>query len=261
MLKIVGIPEYYLGGNVEFLGEAWKNQGLGLAVSAKTYIQNVIPKFEGLFGKEFKPIKTPMSKGYHPEVDDSPLCTKDDSAEYISIIGCCIRIIVLGRFDIAYATSAMSRFNMLPREGHLKAVKRILSYLKTFPKERVIIDTSYPDHFMYPVEDHSNWMEFYPDASEEIPKDFPPKKRPRVRMTVYVDGDHTHDLVTRRSITGILVMLNNMPIRWISKRQKTVETSSYGSELVASRVATQLILEVRYMLRSLGVALDGPALM
>jgi hypothetical protein len=57
MLKSVGIPEYYLGGNVEFLGEAWKNQGLGLglSLSAKTYIQNVIPKFECLFGKEFKP--------------------------------------------------------------------------------------------------------------------------------------------------------------------------------------------------------------
>jgi hypothetical protein len=52
-----------------------------------------------------------------------------------------------------------------------------------------------------------------------------------------------------------------MPIRWISKRQKTVEISAYGSELVASRVATELILEVRCMLRSLGVALDGPALM
>jgi hypothetical protein len=51
MLKSVGIPEYYLGaGNVEFLGEAWKNQGLGLAISAKTYIQNVIPKFEDVFG-------------------------------------------------------------------------------------------------------------------------------------------------------------------------------------------------------------------
>jgi hypothetical protein len=25
MLKSVGIPECYLGGNVEFLGEAWKN--------------------------------------------------------------------------------------------------------------------------------------------------------------------------------------------------------------------------------------------
>jgi hypothetical protein len=38
MLKSVGIPEYYLGANVEFLGEAWKNQGLGLALSAKTYM-------------------------------------------------------------------------------------------------------------------------------------------------------------------------------------------------------------------------------
>jgi hypothetical protein len=149
-----------------------------------------------------------MSEGYHPEVDDSPLCTKDDSAKYRSIIGCCICIwiIVLVIFGIAYATSAMSRFNRLAREGHLKAVKRILSYLKTFPKGRVIIDTSYPDHSVHPVEDQSNWMEFYPDASEEIPNDLPPEKGPRVRMTVYVDADHAHDLVTRRSITGILIL-------------------------------------------------------
>jgi hypothetical protein len=150
---------------------------------------------------------------------------------------------------------------MLPREGRLKSVKRILSYLKTFPKGRVIIDTSYPEHSVYPVEDHSNWMEFFPDTNEEIPKDLPPEKGPMVRMTVYVDADHAHNLITRRSITGILVMLNNTPIRLISKRQKTVETSTYGSELVVSRIATELILEVRYMLRSLGVALDGPALM
>jgi hypothetical protein len=95
---------------------------------------------------------------------------------------------------------------LLPREGHLKAVKKILSYLKTFRKGRVIIDTSYPDHSVYPVEDHSNWMQFYPDG-EDIPKDLPPEKGPRVRMTVYIDADHAFDLVTRRSITGILVML------------------------------------------------------
>jgi hypothetical protein len=197
MLQSVGIPEYYLDGNLEFLGEAWKNQGLGLAISAKTYIQNVIPKFEGLFDKEFKDIKTSMSEGYHPETDDSPLCSEDDSDKGRSIIGCCIWIIIIGRFDIAYATSAMTRFNMLPREGHLKAVRRFLSYsrfnmhprkgqlksvkrilsnLKTFPNGRVIVETSYPDHSMYPVEDYSNWMEFYSDAGEEIPKDLPPEK-------------------------------------------------------------------------------------
>jgi hypothetical protein len=203
MLKSVGIPEYYLVGNVKFHREAWKNQGLrlGLALSAKTYIQNIIPKFQGLFGKEFKSIKIPMSEGYHPEIDDTPLFTKYDSAKYRSIVGCCIWIVVLGIFDIAYATSDMSRLNILPREGHLKEVKRILSYIKTFSKGRVIIDTSYPVHYMYPVENHSNWMEFYPYPAEEIPKDLPPEKGPRVRMTVYVDADHTHDLFTRRSIT------------------------------------------------------------
>jgi hypothetical protein len=59
MLKSVGIPEYYLGGNVEFLGEAWKNQGLGLAISAKTYIQNVIPKFEVFLANSLIPSRHP----------------------------------------------------------------------------------------------------------------------------------------------------------------------------------------------------------
>jgi hypothetical protein len=67
-------------------------------------------------------------------------------------------------------------------------------------------------------------MEFYPNTSEDISKDLPPEKGPRVRMTVYVDADHTHDLVTRRSIIGFLVMINNTANGWISKRQKTMET-------------------------------------
>jgi hypothetical protein len=103
-----------------------ENQGLGVVISVITYIQNILPRFEGLFGKELKPIKTPMSEGYHPEIDDTRLCTDADSAKYRSIIGCCIWIIVLGRFDIIYATSAMSRFNMALREGHLKAVRDII---------------------------------------------------------------------------------------------------------------------------------------
>jgi hypothetical protein len=176
MLNSVGITEYYLGGNVEFPGEAWKNQGLGLALLENTCIQNVIPKLEGLFGKEFKAIKTPMSEGYHSEVDDSRLYTDNNCDKYRSVIGCCIWIIILVRFDIAYNTSTMKRFNMLPREGHLKAVKRILFYVKTFPKGRVIVDTSYPDHSMYPVEDHLNWMEFYPYDGEEFPNNIPPEK-------------------------------------------------------------------------------------
>jgi hypothetical protein len=70
-------------------GIPWRSMeesGLGLAISEKTYIQNVIPKFEGHFGKEFKSIKTHMSEGYYPEIYDSPLCIEDDSAKYRSIV-------------------------------------------------------------------------------------------------------------------------------------------------------------------------------
>jgi hypothetical protein len=60
-----------------------------------------------------------------------------DSAKYRSMIGCCVWIIVLGRFDIDYDTSTMNRFNMLPIGGDLRAFKRILSFLKISPNRRL----------------------------------------------------------------------------------------------------------------------------
>jgi hypothetical protein len=50
-------------------------------------------------------------------------------------------------------------------------VKNILAYLKTFPNGRLLINTTYPDHSIYPVEDHPNWKDFYPNAEEEISTD------------------------------------------------------------------------------------------
>ena len=50
--------------------------------------------------------------------------------------------------------------------------------------------------------------------------------------------------------------MNNTPIVWISKRQKTVETSTYGSELIAARMAVDLLVEWRYKARVLGLELE-----
>jgi hypothetical protein len=75
---------------------------------------------------------------------------------------------------------------------------------------------------------------------------------------MYVDADHAHDQVTRRSVTGILTLVNDMPIRWYSKRQQTVESSSYGSKLVAARLATEQVIDIRYKLRMLGVPITSP---
>ena len=50
-----------------------------------------------------------------------------------------------------------------------------------------------------------------------------------------------------------------MPIKVVSKRQKTVEVSTYGSELIAARIATELVLEFWYALRM--VPVDSTSLM
>ena len=201
-----------------------------------------------------------MPQDYHPETDDSPLLNDDDAAKFRSIIGSLNWLITLGRFDVHYATNALSRFGMAPREGHMKAAIKVLSYLKTFPKGRILFDTSYPQHHSIDIDD-ADWIEWYPDAEEELPPDMPEPKGKSVRITVYLDADHAHDVVTRRSVTGILILLNNTPILWICKRQKTVETSTYGSELVAARIATELVIALRYQLRMMGVPIDGPAMM
>jgi len=60
-------------------------------------------------------------------------------------------------------------------------------------------------------------------------------------MNVFVDANHAGNLVTRRSHTGILIYCNQAPIMWYSKAQKTVETSTFGSEFVALRIAVELV--------------------
>ena len=53
-IKGVGISEYYLGGNIQQLGEEWLKEGIQTGLSAWNYIEQVIPKFEGILGSKIK---------------------------------------------------------------------------------------------------------------------------------------------------------------------------------------------------------------
>ena len=68
-----------------------------------------------------------------------------------------------------------------------------------------------------------------------------------------MDANLNHCLATGRSVTGCLHFLNHAPIDSYSKRQVTVETTTYGSEFVASKTATEQIFDLRHTLRYLGV--------
>jgi hypothetical protein len=105
------------------------------------------------------------------------------------------------------------------------------------------------------------WTAFYPDAKEALPDDMPEPRGKPMQMIVFADADHAGDRVTRRSRTGILLYLNRAPILWYTKKQNSVETSTFGSEFMAAKAAVELIkgMCMRYKLRMLGIPLDEPA--
>ena len=270
VMKGVGKPQYYLGGDVVELGEGWIKEGIHTAFSAETYIKNCLPKLAVMCGKTaldgetaaFSTKKTPFSDKYHPELDETALLPPAEISKFKSLIGSGNWLITLGRFDIQFAISTMSQYAMAPRQGHMLELQRVFGYLTKYPQAKIPIDIADP-----PIRKKAifttgqQWIEFYPDASEDIPPDMLEPKGMEARLTVYVDADHARNKVTCRSVTGIIMLLNNTPLVWISKRQKTVETSTYGSELVAARLAIDLIIEMRYKLRMLGVQLEEQTMM
>ena len=56
-----------------------------------------------------------------------------------------------------------------------------------------------------------------------------------------------------------LFLLIKAPIHWYSKKQNTVESSTFGAEFCAMRTAVDMIEGLRYKLRMLGIPIDGPA--
>jgi len=254
-LKGVGEPEYYLEGDI-----GTTKDGKYRTLSAKTYIKNCCDKIEKLYEVTLRNYGSPLEAGFHPETDTTPLLIGDSISKYRMLVGCANWAVTLGRWDIHFAVSTMGRFNAAPREGHEKAMLRIFGYLKHSHRRHVTVDTRIPEAPNGDVVDH-DWEGLYPGAKEEVPADAPKPKGKPVVISVYFDSDHAHDLETRRSVTGVLLFVNKTPVQWYSKRQNTIETSTYGSELVAARIATELALALRYRLRVLGVPILGPALL
>ena len=127
----------------------------------------------------------------------------------------------------------------MPREGHLHATLRMFGYLKAFSKAKLVFDPRSLVVLTKREKVEYGWTELYPNATEEFPPNmFEPLMTP-IQITAFYDVSHASFLITRRSVTGIVLILNNTILRCISKRQNTVEGSTYGSEMVAGRLAAK----------------------
>eukprot|EP00957_Ditylum_brightwellii_P063821 4843222-Ditylum_brightwellii.AAC.1 len=115
-----------------------------------------------------------------------------------------------------------------------------------------------PDYFNCKVE-KKNWGHTYHPYQEEIPEDMSEPRGKPAMTTAFVDANLLYDVINQRSCTGIIHLLNETPIDWLSTMQNTVETAKYGSEFVAARTAVDQIVDFCYTLHMLGVPLTGPS--
>ena len=167
----------------------------------------------------------------------------------------------LGRFDISTAVMTLSSFRSLPRQGHLQRSKRLYGYLSNFKDSAIRIRTGHPDYTGLKPNEYEWERSVYGNITEVIPTDAPKPLGKDVTLTTYVDANLYHDMITGRSVTGVLHLINQTPFDWYSKKQNTVETATYGSEFTAARIAVDHIITNRNLLRYLGVPIRNMSYM
>ena len=256
-------PDLYLGADVSkwYIAESDDPGKARWAMSSTKYTKRAISELEvelDAIGKRLPTkVTTPLSSGYRPELDTTCELNSERQNYFQGLIGVLRWICELGRLDILMPVSMLSRYLVTAREGHLEQVFHVFAYLKSHERSTMVFDDTEPnfDERRFKTCD---WSEYYPNAVEKIPRDMPVARGKPVVMSCFVDADHAGCRATRRSHTGIIIFINRAPILWFSKRQNTVESSTFGSEFVAMRIAIEMIEGLRYKLRMMGTPIDGP---
>ena len=252
-------PDVYLGAQ---LAKVTTDQGIECwTMSAEKYVDASVTNVEEALAKKGLRLPgkvwTPLPAEYKPEMETSAELMSDGIQTYQELIGVLRWAVELGRVDILLEAALMATYMAMPREGHLQMLYRMFAYLKTHPKRKLGFDPAHPvvneKRFK-----KCDWHDFYRDAKEAIPGDMPMPRGNPMSTHCFVDASHGSDMSTRRSQTGILIFCNRAPIIWYSKRQNTVEASTFGSEFQAMKNAVELIEALRYKLRMFGVPIDGP---
>ena len=265
----IGPPKIYLGGNVrkvvlEYGAEAW-------AFGSSQYVQQAVRNVEKFLSDRVRAgdnrfkipakVNTPMRTSYRPELDATPELGTKDASWYMSLIGVLRWIVELGRVDICLECSLMSSCLALPRVGNLEQVLHIFGYLKKHHNAELVFDATYPDidEDAFRKRDWSTSEFGHLREKEVVPPNMPQPRGNGVIMRCKVDANHGTDTVTRRSRSGFLVYLNCALVYWFSKKQTSVESSSFGSEFCAMKLCCEYIRGLRYKLRMMGIPIVGPA--
>ena len=167
----------------------------------------------GLLGA--KPVSFPLEQNHNLALTDGPFL--DDPKRYRRLVG---RLIYLSatRPELSYAVHVLAQFMQQPREAHRDAALRVVRYLKGNPGQGILLRTD-------------------------------------CDLTLYgwCDSDWVSYPLTRRSLTGWIVMLGHSHISWKTKIQHTVSRSSAEAEYRSMATTTCELKWLKGLLMLLGV--------
>ena len=165
--------------------------------------------------------KTPgnPNNGLIRSKEDDPSVSKEEHAIYRSGVGMLLYLVKHSRPDLANATRELSKLMDKPTPAAMKELKRVLKFT---------IDTQHYGLKMEPT----------PFVENKV-----------WNIMLYSDSDWAGDKDTRISVTGYIIFLQNVPICWKSKGQKSVALSSSEAELVALSEAAK---EVKFIYQVMG---------
>jgi hypothetical protein len=151
-----------------------------------------------------KPIKTLMGINGHLDLDMGGKSI--DQKVYCSMIGSLICLCV-SRPDIMLSVCMCARFQVAPKEFHLRVVKRIMRYLILTPYLAL----------------------WYPKGAH-------------FELIGYSDADYAGCIVDRKNTSGTCQFLGRSLVCWSSKKQNSVALSTVEAEYIAaSRCCAQLL--------------------
>ena len=236
--------------------------GIGCwTITSQDYVKAAVKNVEETIRKKGRKlptsnIDTPMNTTFSPEMDVTEELNADDTTYFQELIGVLRWATEIGRVDILLEVSLLSQYQANPREGHFEQLLHIFAFLKRHPKLTLYLSPQLPliDYGDFRTK-REDFAEIYRDAEELLPHRMPMPRGQELEITAYVDASHAANKVTRRSHSGYVVFLNRAPVLWYSKRQNTVETSTFSAEFIALKVCLEAVEHLRFKLRCFGVPL------
>jgi len=178
-----------------------------------------------------------------------------DPNEYLSIVGSCLHICQVSRPDSSYAVGVLTRHSATPGIAHRQAAIDLVNYLY-HTRDWCI---------QYTRSENGNEPSIYEKGSEVMKqanskgmtieerlvtsKPTPSENSP----DMYVDADYGGDKDTRRSTSGMVVMMNGGPISWQSRLQKLCAQSTAESEIYAVVEAVKEAIHLKLLCEEVGI--------